>query len=213
MERDLFLGIDPGKTGGAGVVNLAGRYVQAWRWREEDPQQTFYNLDAYRYRVISVYREKVNIYRGMPIDIILNTQPLMVNDGKWEVMLKLLDLVSYRLLPGQWQRKVGLYRWRSAQARLHLNGKDVALCPLNMARLIFPDAPLRAQADDGMAVGLLIAEAARQDYLNGIDPKIAYLEVSKRKGKTGEAQPKGRRGRQRSLAVGHLCALPSEGHE
>jgi hypothetical protein len=52
---------------------------------------------------------------------------------------------------------VGLHQWKK---KLAINPGQ--LTPLTLARQLWPDAALKYQADDGMAVGLILADLARK---------------------------------------------------
>ena len=63
--------------------------------------------------------------------------------------------------------------------------------PLERARQLWPDAPLSKKADDGKAVGLILADFARRDHLQGIDRRIIRAvaqEKAKAKKKAKRAQ-------------------------
>ncbi len=66
--------------------------------------------------------------------------------------------------PQTWQAGCGLYTWKK---RLEVD--PFADTPLLLARRLWPDASLEFQADDGKAVGLLLASLARSDASMGVD--------------------------------------------
>jgi len=85
--------------------------------------------------------------------------------GIWQGFLIALELPVTLIPPQTWQAAHALYHW---QARLK---EDPSIfTPLTYARRLWPDAPLEFQADDGQAVGLLLAALAVSDDLRGIDP-------------------------------------------
>ncbi len=66
--------------------------------------------------------------------------------------------------PQTWQACHGLYTWKK-----RLEDDPFADTPLLLARRLWPDASLEFQADDGKAVGLIIAALALSDASRGID--------------------------------------------
>ena len=45
-ERQLFVGIDPGQSGGLGIIDQDGQYVFACRWDKREPRRMFQILQA-----------------------------------------------------------------------------------------------------------------------------------------------------------------------
>lgn len=77
--------------------------------------------------------------------------------------------------PATWQHKMGIWRWQ----------KLGLLSPLQLARKMCPNAPLKALADDGKAVAMLLADLARQDHPNGYNrfeaQAVAQMKVKRSK--------------------------------
>ncbi|MEW6385929.1 MAG: hypothetical protein AB1491_00210 [Thermodesulfobacteriota bacterium] len=180
-SRSLFLGIDPGRKGGAGIVDDQGACVHSWRWKDSDPLYTWYHLCEYRDLLINIYIEAVRLFPALPKNVLLNTQALLLNAGRWMGMLDVLQ-VPYQLISvDEWQAHYNLTRWRKRKARIDrvLTQGHVKLSPhtpgpttpLSLARTFWPQAPLKTQADDGMAVGLLLADMARQHHLQNFKPQ------------------------------------------
>lgn len=160
----LYLGIDPGKNGGAAVLDAQGDYVDAWRWREEEPLLSFNKLSIYVEGIVRTYLERVNLFRELSVDQILRMAPMVGNSAKWEMMCVILGLPVTKIMPRIWQSRIGLAGYKKTrQLFTNVKGKQLLLTPYNLAKHLWPDAPLKTQADDGMAVGLLLAEVARQD--------------------------------------------------
>ena len=171
MDDQLYLGIDPGHRGGAALLDVAGRITDAWRWRPgHDPMQSYNNLYNYinsGYKILS-YIEHIRLYPRLPLPVLLNTQNLLLNAGQWQALLDLLRIPYTQITPGDWQARYGLTHWRKRQARIITLARGTSLpdltSPLALARHLWPDAPLQSQADDGIAVALLLADLARRDH-------------------------------------------------
>ena len=46
LDRKLFVGIDPGQTGGLGIVDQEGQFVAAYRWDRREPRRLYLILEA-----------------------------------------------------------------------------------------------------------------------------------------------------------------------
>ena len=46
LDRKLFVGIDPGQTGGLGIVDEDGQFVAAYRWDRREPRRMYQILEA-----------------------------------------------------------------------------------------------------------------------------------------------------------------------
>jgi predicted RNase H-like nuclease (RuvC/YqgF family) len=46
LDRKLFVGIDPGQTGGLGVVDQEGQFVAAYRWDRREPRRMYQILET-----------------------------------------------------------------------------------------------------------------------------------------------------------------------
>ena len=181
MENKLFIGIDPGEVkGGIGIIDQAGAYVLAERWNRKEPRALYNILNKYIDMVGIIYLEDVNMPQNPAAGIenrFSGGSNLMVNLGIWQGWLIALDLPYVLIPPATWQSGAGLHRWKKAY-----RDNPSAPCPLSRARQFWPAAPLQFQADDGKAVGLLLADFARRDYLQKID-RGAIREQSQVKAK------------------------------
>ena len=124
-----------------------------------------------------VYIENVNLPTGGEglSNKFCATGNLLVNVGIWHGFLIALDMPVVSIAPATWQAAVGLHRWKSK-----LKDNPAGLTPLILARSAWPGAPLEYQADDGKAVGLLLADFARRDYLQGIDRRIIRAQAQEK---------------------------------
>lgn len=162
--RKYYAGIDPGQTGGIGIIDNVGSYVAAHRWDKRDPVRLYNILLLIKEDVDIVYIELVNAHPGEGVGHVTQTQSLMVNLGIWQGWLMAAGLSYILIHPATWQSVFGLRSW---QVRRKLD--PAAPSPLSLARSRWLGAPLDYQADDGKAVGLLLADLARRDHLAGID--------------------------------------------
>lgn len=160
MDTKLFLGIDPGAGGGCGLVTVTGEYETSYRWPRKDPAVMYYLLKSYGDRLVAAYIEVVGLFPGAGIAMATAMQSLLINAGIWRGWLMALDIPWGEIHPNSWQSQVGLFRWQKKLA-----ADPSALTPLKLARDLYPDADLRFQADDGKAVGLILAGLARS-HLN-----------------------------------------------
>ena len=173
MEKTFFAGIDPGQTGGIGIIDAQGRYIEAHRWSKREPRDIYNILYKYNNRLVMVYLENVNLPQAGQLENRFSAGAnLLVNLGIWQGFLIALEVPYTMIHPSTWQAAQGLHRW---QARQKIDPAHP--CPLSLARSRWPGAPLEFQADDGKAVGLLLASYALQDHQKGIDRAGLQLQV------------------------------------
>lgn len=182
--RMCFLGIDPGENGGAAAVDINGGYMGSVRWGRNKPPHILDWLGSLAVRVC--YIEKIEIFRQMPRNVILNMQGLLVNAGMWHGFLLCLGIPYREVRPQEWQAYHQLKAWKRGRDRLKAIRQDNAEVqavldqailegtPLGKARRRWPDAPLPSLADDGVAVGLLLADMARKQAQELQQGAIAY---------------------------------------
>ena len=186
MDKRLYAGIDPGQTGGLGIVGNSGGFVGCHRWNQREPRALYNILINYRDMIEIIYLENVNLPTGgAGIDNrFCATGNLLVNLGIWTGWLIALDLPVISIAPITWQAAVGLHRWKS---KLVVN--PAGLTPLTLARSQWPGAPLEHKADDGKAVGLLLAHLAQRDARAGIDRRVIQAQAAtKKKAKRAQAK-------------------------
>lgn len=163
---NFFVGIDPGQTGGIGILDGQGRFVAAHRWDKRDPKHLYDLLYYSRGIILRVYIENVNLPQtGAGLENkFCGSGNLLVNVGIWQGFLIALDIRYDEIAPQTWQAAVGLHRWKKAW-----QGNHNMPSPLSVARSRWPGAPLEFAIDDGKAVGLILASLALEDYQKGID--------------------------------------------
>ena len=157
-KTGLYLGIDPGMSGGAGVLDSQGQYVDAWRWDKRNPLTSWHKLMKHSEHIRAATIEIINPFSGLHGR---NFMALAENSGAWKMMLILLDIAWGEVYPATWQAATGLRHWKKAWET-----DKTKPCPLSLARIRWPEAGLRFQADDGMAVGLILADLAREAHLS-----------------------------------------------
>ena len=187
----LFCGIDPGQTGGIGIVDRRGQFVGAHRWNAKSPRDIYIILYNIRDRVINVYIENVNLpTTGTGIDNQFSaTGNLLINTGIWHGWLIALCLDYCEVAPATWQAAHGLFQWKRKLSEARAPGSLVPHSPLSLARSQWPQAPLEFKADDGKAVGLLLADLARRDNRAGIDRAVMQQQArTKTKAKHAQAR-------------------------
>ncbi len=127
--------------------------------------------------MVLTYLEDVNL---PPADGLGNrfssSSNLMVNSGIWQGWFLALGHQVALVRPTTWQAAVGLFNWKKRQ-----ENHERVESPLALARRLYPEAPLEFQADDGQAVGLLLASLAYQDAQNGIDRNLMQQLAQQKK--------------------------------
>lgn len=162
--RKVFVGIDPGNTGGLGILDGQGGFLAAWRWNQKTPLYLYDKLLLFKDLIGAVYLEMVRVFPREQKGFITQNQGLLVNSGIWQGWLLTLNLAFLQIDPATWQAAQKLLHWqkrREKDQRQH--------SPLTLARSRWPAAPLEYQADDGKAVALLLADLAYKDHREGID--------------------------------------------
>lgn len=177
-----FAGIDPGKTGGLGIIDAAGRYVAAHRWNEKEPVKLYNILLLLRGSVSKIYLELIQVFPQKESGFIQQGQSTIANWGVWQGFLIAAGVPYDVVSPLTWQACHGLTSWQKKQA-------DGIPChsPLSLARHLWPAAPLEFKVDDGKAVALLLADLSRRDHLAGID-RGALRAQAQTKAKAKKAQ-------------------------
>ena len=169
-----FVGVDVGITGGIGILDSAGRVVGAHRWQAHKPVILHNLLYLIKDIVCNIYIELVQTFPQKESGFQNRNQGLLVNFGIWQGWCLALGLPWVQVSPLTWQAAYGLSHWQARKGE----------SPLELARRLFPGAPLEFKADDGRAVGLLLAELARRDRLSGLDrAAVQVVNQEKRKEK------------------------------
>ena len=168
-------GIDPGATGGIGIIDSRGQFVAAHRWDQKAPARLYHIIRLLYGVVDNIYIEAVHAHPGEGIGHVVNNLALVQNWGIWQGFCYAAGLPFVLVHPATWQAATGLRSW---QARQKIN--PAAPSPLSLARQLWPAAPLPCLADDGKAVALILADLARRDHLAGIDRAALQAQVQAR---------------------------------
>jgi len=179
-------GIDPGATGGIGIIDSRGQFVAAHRWDRKNPAR-LYKIILLLYGVVDdIYIEMINAHPAEGIGHVINNLALVDNLGIWKGFCYAAGIPFTLIHPATWQTATGLRSW---QAKQKLNPGSPS--PLSLARQLWPAAPLPYLADDGKAVALLLADLARRDHLAGYDRGAiqarAHAQVKKEKAQLRKA--------------------------
>ena len=157
-------GIDPGATGGIGIIDSRGQFIAAHRWDRKNPARLYSIILLLKGMVDDIYIEMINAHPAEGIGHVINNLALVDNLGIWKGFCYAAGIPFTLIHPATWQAATGLRSW---QAKQKLNPGSPS--PLSLARQLWPAAPLPYLADDGKAVALLLADLARRDSLAGID--------------------------------------------
>lgn len=176
----VFCGIDPGRTGGIGIIDHAGKFVFCQRWSEKNPVSALYILN--RPDIEIVYLEVISSFtKETTTGQIVRNQSTLVNFGLWQGFILAAGYHfgpgggAHLISPRTWQAIPGydLTSWQKRTEAYEAGGPHQFAprpdSPLTLARRLWPSAPMPCEADSGKAVGLLLANLARLDHARGID--------------------------------------------
>jgi hypothetical protein len=163
-----YVGVDVGVSGGIGIIDRAGDVVGAHRWQGKNPVLLYNLLSIIRGLIDNIYIELVQTFPQKDSGFQNKNQGLLVNLGVWQGWCMALGLPAVLVSPLTWQAAFGLTHWQARKSE----------SPLELARRLWPGAPLEFKVDDGKAVGLLLAELSRRDSLAGFDR--AAVQVQKK---------------------------------
>jgi hypothetical protein len=152
-----FLGIDPGVNGGWALLDHGGGIVGC------GISDIDFLVTVKNHRVARAALEKVTGFRGEGEAKGQRIHKLMEDYGRWQGRLEALGIETFLVPSNSWQ---GYHRVRIAsgmaaivgRAKVRQSKRDMIL---NLARLLFPSAPLSRKKDDGVATALLLADFAR----------------------------------------------------
>lgn len=188
IKSGYFVGIDPGKRGGLGVLDHRGQFVAAHRWDQKEPKNIYNILLLFNdYLLNHVYLELIQVFPQKEKGFITQNQSTLINLGMWQGFLTAAGLPYLLIHPATWQASQDLTGWAAKQAE-----GIVCHSPLTLARARWPGAPLEFQADDGKAVGLLLAHMAFRDHQEGID-RAALLEKNREKSEKAKKRKRAKR--------------------
>lgn len=152
-----FVGIDPGKTGAAAFFSEDGTFIDV-----VDFSDVFVVLAQRRADIILAYLEEVH---SMPKQGVVSTFNFGMNYGWWQGVLTGLGIPYITIRPQEWQK--GLVPKKE-------NKSDKP--SLEVARSMFPDAPLSRKKDHNRADAILIGHTA---YMREVVQKPIKLRKRK----------------------------------
>jgi hypothetical protein len=148
----LIIGIDPGLTGGLGILNRDGSFECVYdlpvirdrtlAWIDGAQLQSIL-LDAIRGRTAHAVVERVS---AMPKQGVASSFQFGVGFGSILSVLQAMHISVELVTPVVWKRALGLSKDKNAS--------------LHKARLLFPAAELHLAKHDGRAEALLLAHYA-----------------------------------------------------
>lgn len=142
---EVFLGIDPGSSGGIAVIGEG--ITEAWRYPKDlaEAAKMLVELNR-RYRIKLAAEEKVS---AMPGNGVSGMFKFGGNFYGWQWAMSALGIPYVLVTPRQWQKEL-----------LDAGTGETKERSLSMARRLFPDVDLRYKADDGKADALHLARWA-----------------------------------------------------
>lgn len=154
----FIVGIDPGKTGGYGIIDLEGNYVGCG-----SIDAFMHNRGISNSRIKTAFIEHQQVRHDDKKAELFSLQHLFINYGEWRGILRAYSLKFETVEPWAWQSHFGLtfpagFK-RTGRGQLKIIKSDMIL---TMARTLFPGAGLDKRKDDGKAAALLVAEYGRQ---------------------------------------------------
>lgn len=180
-----FIGIDPGQNGGWAAIDHDSRFLRGGRWRTSKVGDIVAHLAELKPQVATCYLEKVRLFPSQNLGVVLNTGALLINQGLWQGILIALGIPYQEIDPNVWQSQMGLYKWKAALKIVKKLSPGIASSyntPLKLAKELWPAAELTKDVEDGLAVALLLAECARQDFISPLKKQIrlAFEDKPKR---------------------------------
>ena len=139
----MYLGIDPGKTGAMAVLDKGGEFVEVVDFEEVLPRIRLLASEA-----TCAYLEKVHSMRGQGVS---STFSFGENFGWWQGILQALEIPYKLISPQDWQK--GLVPKKEKKSEKP---------GLEVARAVFPMAPLDLKKHHNRADALLIAKVCHE---------------------------------------------------
>ena len=144
MDEDAYLGIMPGKNGGAAMISPNGHIV--FDWPDDETEAIRYiNGMLRKHIIIRAAIESVGPCTKKTLNSIFD---LGCNLGQWMGILSAMS-IPY-LMPEPWQWQKGLVK--------KSDGRDHKTANLTVARRLFPEAELCDKRYYGRARAFLIAD-------------------------------------------------------
>ena len=146
----IFIGIDPGKSGGWAAIQEDGSYYSSGLC--PDSVQGMAN-DLWQQAIsLGSCVAILELVHAMPGQGVTSMFTFGTNFGQWQGILA-ANGMSFQLVTPQ--------RWMKEVLDSHKKGEKIHLA---FARRHWPDAPLGRKKDEGIAAALCIAEYGRRNY-------------------------------------------------
>lgn len=139
-----YAGIDPGKTGALALLSEDGKFYSV-----TDFSESFSFLEQHKELIKFLYLERVH---SMPGQGVSSTFLFGENFGWWQGVLQAMKIPFETKLPQAWQKGFDIKK-----------SKSDAKPSLEIARRLFPEAPLNLKKHHNRADALLIAYKCWQD--------------------------------------------------
>lgn len=97
----LYVGIDPGITGGLAVLNMEDELIHVEKFSDFKTISQFFK--DYKDEIILTGLEQVHGFPGMGVKTVTT---FMKNAGGWECMLDILEIPYTLIPPSRWQKKI-----------------------------------------------------------------------------------------------------------
>jgi crossover junction endodeoxyribonuclease RuvC len=146
---DLFMGIDPGLSGAWALIDSNGRYVSAGDMHNEDGRVLTRHVWAEMVMAVNTNTVRVAIERvhSMPKQGVATTFAFGAAYGCALALGNMFDEPAALITPNQWKKFYGLDSDKNKSSQL--------------ARDMWPDAPIKLKKHNGRAEALLIANYLR----------------------------------------------------
>ena len=152
--KDLYAGLDPGKSGAFGLVDLEGKFVAVYDNPETDDEVA--DLVAkYEERIVMVTIEKAQAF---PKQGVASSFNYGIAYGVWRGAFALAMIPRQDVHANKWQAIK-----QPAPKPKDLNEKKKQ--SRERARQLWPEAPINKKKHDGRAEALLITEWGRRELL------------------------------------------------
>ena len=145
----LFMGIDPGLSGAWALIDGAGRYVSAGDMHNEDGRVLTRHVWAEMLMATNTNKVRVAVERvhSMPKQGVATTFVFGAAYGCALALGNMFDEPAVLITPNQWKKFYGLDSDKNKSSQL--------------AREMWPDAPIKLKKHNGRAEALLIANYLR----------------------------------------------------
>lgn len=153
----MFAGADPGQNGGWAILDSNGKLFQAGRY--EDWHRLILFLEDVHFAMVEAQQAWGSDSKAQSF----SRAKLFENFGWWRGLFEGHGIKVETVLPRTWkaQFKLNLSPKRLSPVERSLTDKVKATMSLELARRLWPQAPLKYQKDNGVADALLIAEFGR----------------------------------------------------